>query len=306
MSRWGYLDSDGNSADGIFSPVLLAQTNSIMPREAFAVEKYVEFSKPNVHLISACDNKPLVSAYKKGRSDDLVVNSILHNIYQLCHLKNIKLELYWCDTQAMIDKGTDGLSRLDYSILEDKETLNLSGIERFQQVYGQSPSCDVFASIANNPFDVPYCSRHRAYTDPEFLNMDGVEYLTSELPGKHCNTSYLYIWPPGPLLAWTMNALLHLPQYGNLSCVIVLPSNKVSLYYQSFTHYSNLHLFVLQRPGRSSKLVKCKSRTGLTCMGFGQHANPNFDYRTQSASVELLKRVNAVVAEHSSSKKPKS
>jgi hypothetical protein len=148
MSRWGYLDSDGNSADGIFSTLLLSQTTSIMPREAFAVDKYVEFSKPNVHLISDCDNKPLVAAFKKGRRDDLVVNSILQNIYQLCYLKNIKLELYWCDTQAMIDKGTDGLSRLDYSILEDNETLNLAGIERFHQVYGKAPSCDVFASIA--------------------------------------------------------------------------------------------------------------------------------------------------------------
>ena len=305
MDRWGYLDSDGNSADGGFPALLLAKTNSIMPREAYGCDKYVEFCPPNVHLIGDCDNKPFVTAFQKGRSDDLYVNSILKNIYETCYLKNIKLELYWIDTQAMIEKGTDGLSRLDYSILEDKETLNLAGVERFLQIYGKAPSCDVFSSIANNPFNIPYCSKHRAYTDPEFLNMDGIEYLTSDLPGKHCDSSYLYIWPPGPLLPWVMNALLHLPQYGNFSCVIVLPSNKVSLYYQSFSHHQNLHLFVLQRPGRASKLVKCKSRAGLTCMGFGQQANPNFDYRTQTASVELLKRITNVVAEESSSKRAK-
>jgi hypothetical protein len=44
-------------------------------------------------------------------------------------------------------------------------------------------------------------------------------------------------------------------------------------------------MWSLQRPGRGSPLVTCKTQRGLTCIGFGDNVSPDFSYRHTSAVV---------------------
>ena len=120
-----------------------------MAKECFAILKFIEQCSEHLHLNLNCDNKSLVSSYVNGRSDNLLVNSLLRQIYELLYLKKVQLELYWIDTATMKEHGCDGLSRFDYTKLFDVCSLTPLGASRLEKVYGSKPCIDLFASTVN-------------------------------------------------------------------------------------------------------------------------------------------------------------
>ena len=80
-----------------------------------------------------------------------------------------------------------------------------------------------------------------------------------------------------------------LPENADISGVLVLPTDLVPDYYQSFFKYENCHMWSLQRPARHSVMVNCKTQRGLTCIGFGGNVSPDFSFRKTSASLQQPK-----------------
>ena len=208
MKTYAYQDSTGLSGHGTFPPLLVAECPDIMGREAFGSRRYLEECERNIDLLEFCDSEPFVACFHKGRSNNLYVNRELNTIYDLLYLKNITLRLVWINTQQMIDTGTDGLSRSDFSAIHDKNGLSDHGVSRFIEVYGRKPAVDVFSSICNNPFKTDYASKHKADDDDNYLGMEGLTFLTSDLLPRYCAGGYIYMWPPLPLLEWIISALV--------------------------------------------------------------------------------------------------
>ena len=208
MKTYAYQDSTGVSGHGTFPPLLIAECPDIMGREAFGSRRYLEICDKNIDLLEFCDSEPFVASFNKGRSNNIYVNRELNTIYDLLYLKNINLRLVWINTQQMIDTGTDGLSRSDFSAIHDKNGLSPEGVDRFVEIYGRKPAVDVFSSICNNPFKIDYASKHQADGDPNYLGMEGLTFLTSELLPQYCAGGYVYMWPPLELLEWIISALV--------------------------------------------------------------------------------------------------
>lgn len=280
LPLWSYRDSENLSGNGRFPTLLMSQAaKDIMPREAYGILQYLEVCKPGLHVLHLCDNKPFVNSYRKGRSNNLYSNKILRDIYEICYLKNIKLDIEWCNTSKMAELGTDGLSRNDYSCIFDNASLSAKGALRLENVYGSKPVVDVFASHVNNPFQVPYASRHRFEDDPLFLRLDGPEFLSSGKFSEMCSRGYFYIWPPLELMDWTVSFLLNRDHPACLSCVLVVPSDRASVVYQNLLGYENVHMFCLQKPKEKGGIVNCKNSNGLAVVGFGPKMKPDLSYR---------------------------
>jgi len=80
-----------------------------------------------------------------------------------------------------------------------------------------------------------------------------------------------------------------------------MPSDLVPIHYQSFFKFENVHMWSLQRPSRSSRLVTCKTKRGLTCIGFGSNVTPDFSYQQKSSVLRpVAKRpLNLMIDENS-------
>ena len=299
LPLWSFRDSDNLSGHGRFPELLIsASPKDIMPREGYGIAQYTEVCKPNLHILHDCDNEAFTRSFKKGRSNNLYANKILRDIYELCYLKNLKLDVVWVPTTKMAELGTDGLSRNDFSSIFDSASLTEKGSKRIENVYGSKPIVDVYASIANNPFDISYASRHQAKDDPNYLHLDGPEFLSSEKFKLLSSNGYVYIWPPLACLDWTVSFLVNRSHASSLSCVLVVPSNRASVIYQSLLGYENVHMFSLQKPREKSQTVNCKNENGLAVIGFGPMLKPDLSYRTH------LKR-KSVAEEPFLSKKPR-
>ena len=85
----------------------------------------------------------IVRSVRKGRSNNLYTNRILRDIFELCYLKNLKLEVVWCNTATMAAKGTDGLSRNDLSCISVNTSLTTKGAARLERIYKSKPVVDV-------------------------------------------------------------------------------------------------------------------------------------------------------------------
>ena len=208
MTTYAFQDSTGLSGHGSYPPLLLAECSDIMGRECYGSRRYLEECESNIDLIELCDSEPYVKSFEKGRSNNLYVNRELNTIYDLLYLKNINLKLVWIPTDEMARIGTDGLSRNDFSVIRDTHGLSQSGVSRFIEIYGRPPAVDVFSSIVNNPFNTNYASRHQAPDDTNYLGMEGLNFITSDLISRYCAGGYVYLWPPLPLLSWTISALI--------------------------------------------------------------------------------------------------
>jgi hypothetical protein len=208
MKTYAFQDSTGLSGHGTFPPLLISECPDIMGRETFGTRRYLEECEKNIDLIQLSDSEPTVHALKKGRSNNLYVNRELNTIFDLLYLKNINLTMVWIPTLKMAEIGTDGLSRGDFRPIHDSHGLSELGVSRFVDIYGRPPSVDVFSSIINNPFMIKYTSRHQAADDNNYLGMDGLNFLTSRLVSQYCAGGYVYMWPPLPLLQWTISALV--------------------------------------------------------------------------------------------------
>ena len=67
----------------------------------------------------------------------------------------------------------------------------------------------------------------------------------------------------------------------------MLPSDLVPIHYQSFFKFENLHMWSIQRPSRPSQLITCKTKRGLTCIGFGNNVSADLTFQEQSAVIRL-------------------
>ena len=293
LPLWAYQDSENQSGHGRFPALLIsADPKNILPREGYGIQQYLEVCKEGQHILHDCDSEPFVRSVRKGRSNNLYGNRILRDIFELCYLKNLKLDVVWCDTATMAAKGTDGLSRNDLSCIFVNTSLTDKGAARLERIYKSKPVVDVFASAANNPFGVKYASRHQAKNDPNFLHLTGQEFLSSDKFKTFSASGYFYIWPPLALLDWTVSFLVNRQHHSKLSCVIVVPSPMSSVIYQSLLCYENVHMFSLQKPREKSTIVNCKNENGIAAIGFGPLLNPDLSYRTH------LKRKNDDTENH--------
>ena len=166
------------------------------------------------------------------------------------------------------------------SCIFDNASLTEKGATRIESVYGCKPVVDVYASIANNPFNIQYASRHQSKEDPNFLHLDGPEFLASSKFDKLSASGYLYFWPPLDLLDWTVSFLINRSHSASLSCVLVVPSHRASIIYQGLLGFRNIHMFSIQKPREKSHTVNCKNENGLAVIGFGPNMKPDFGYRT--------------------------
>ena len=281
LPLWSFQDSENLTGHGRFPELLIsAAPKDIMPREGHGIHMYLEACKPGLHVLSVCDSEPFVRSLKKGRSNNLYSNKILRDIFELCYLKNIKLDVVWINTTKMAELGTDGLSRNDLSCIHDNASLTAKGSQRIEKIYGAKPVVDVYASAANNPFNVLYASRHQAKNDPNFLHLDGPEFFSSSKFASLSSRGYFYVWPPLELLDWTISFLTDRKHGSSLSCVIVVPSPRSSVIYQSLLGYEKLHMFSLQKPREKSLVVNCKTENGLAVIGFGPLLTPDLSYQT--------------------------
>ena len=295
LPLWSYRDSENLSGNGRFPALLVSQAAAdIMPREGYGINQYLEVCKNGLHILHVCDNKPFVNSYKKGRSNNLYSNKILRDIYELCYLKNIKLDVEWCSTSKMAELGTDGLSRNDFSCIFDNASLTSKGALRLEQIYGSKPIADCFASHVNNPFQVQYASRHRFEDDPKYLRLEGQEFLSSHKFTEMTTQGYFFIWPPLELMEWTVAFLLNRSHFASLSCVLVVPGDRSSIVYQNLLGYENVHQFSLQKPKEKSHTVNCKNTKGLSVVGFGPLLKPDLSYRKHLHEQTATK--NAILA----------
>ena len=80
---------------------------------------------------------------------------------------------------------------------------------------------------------------------------------------------------------------LILPDSSLVCGVLVLPSDLVPIHYQSFFKFENLHMWSIQRPSRPSQLITCKTKRGLTCIGFGNNVTADLSFQEQDSAIRL-------------------
>ena len=249
---------------GDIPPVLALEP--IQVKEAFAVRYYiVEHSPANTRINLLTDNKALFHNFQKRSSRNELVNQYLREIFVVLRERKSALDMAWISTELMLEEGADQLSRDFVEKFFDEKGLSELGAAKILNISGldTNRAIDVFASSANNPFNIQYAHINWDLEDKKALGKDGFEFLDGlygKLVGFH-----LFVYPPLALMDVALEKLADLSLSSKGKLIVLVTDSKAVKARLLLARLGQVTLVPFCRRGNRHVLLS-KASLGLTLL----------------------------------------